>query len=74
MVAGVRVMPSLSCHQTATSRVSPQFGCDCAGEVHQAPITKGFMSAAYEAEERLAAGWSNPACPDCGHHGWLAPS
>lgn len=67
-------MTTLSCHQTATSRVSPQFGCPCVGEVHQAPMSTGYMNAAHEAEGRLSAGWKNPACPECGHHGWLPPS
>jgi len=66
--------PTLMCHQTATTRHSPQFGCQCCGDVHQHPMVKGFMGAAAEAEDRLAAGWTTPPCPDCGHFGWLPPT
>lgn len=66
-------MPTLSCHQTATSRTSPQHGCGCTGGVHQAPLG-GPDPSVVVAELRFAEGWSNPACPDCGHHGWLPPT
>lgn len=64
-------MPTLMCHQTATSRLSPQFGCACVDPVHQSPLA-GFHAPDMVAR-RLADGWTTPACPVCGHHGWLPP-
>lgn len=48
-------------------------GTDCPSAVHDHPLPAGFLEASGMAEERLLAGWGNPACPDCGLHGWTRP-
>lgn len=46
----------------------------CPDPIHTSPLPRGYLAAAYEAEDRLAAGWQNRACPQCGEYGWVPPT
>ncbi|SED51773.1 hypothetical protein SAMN04490240_4089 [Rhodococcus pyridinivorans] len=42
----------------------------CASTLHNWPLPAGYVDAAEMAASRLAHGWGNPKCPDCGLYGW----
>lgn len=42
----------------------------CPNALHAWPLPNGYIQAHTEAEERLANGWANTKCPDCGLYGW----
>lgn len=42
----------------------------CPNAVHDWPLPSGFGDAADEAARRLARGWGNRRCPECGLYGW----
>lgn len=46
----------------------------CINRVHNYPLPDSYLHASDMAHERLAAGWDNIQCPDCGRYGWVKPS
>lgn len=51
----------------------PQPREPCPNALHSHPLYVNYEWAAEEAERRLAAGWLNEQCPDCGLYGWRKP-
>lgn len=42
----------------------------CPNALHNWPLPIGYVDAAEMAASRLAHGWGNTKCPDCGLYGW----
>ena len=42
----------------------------CPNALHDWPLPVGYFDAGEMAGSRLAHGWSNTKCPDCGLYGW----
>lgn len=43
---------------------------ECPNVLHDWPLPRGYVDASEVAGARIAAGWSNRRCPDCGLYGW----
>lgn len=42
----------------------------CPNVLHNWPLPVGYIDASEMAASRLAHGWANLKCPDCGLYGW----
>lgn len=42
----------------------------CPNPLHNWPLPSAYLPAAEMADRRLATGWGNTRCPDCGIWGW----
>jgi hypothetical protein len=47
---------------------------ECPGPLHDHPLPRGYCDAAEVAEDRLAEGWRNLKCRQCGRYGWKPPA
>lgn len=45
----------------------------CGNSLHDSPLPQRWPSAAAMADSRIAEGWTNDRCPDCGTYGWVKP-
>lgn len=50
---------------------SPGRRDECPNPLHDWPLPSGYVDAAQVAASRLAHGWANTRCPDCGLYGWV---
>lgn len=44
---------------------------ECPNILHDWPLPTGYVAASMTADARLANGWNNVKCQECGLYGWI---